>query len=222
MRSLVRIGIAINFLILNLYIPNIVGPTAALATGSNAGSNTGNFFDDFSSPAPQPTPASYPTAAFDPFTQQPHYAAPVPQPSAVPVQNMNSFNAMAGGSHYGQYPSPVYQVGQQSAHFDQRDVSMNNSSNTTGLQQAQDPAQDAQDFGDFEGFKPAAPVAKSRPVNDWSNLVNLDDMNSKSETKNSSSHGKKNDGNDSFSGLDGFSKPQQNSVGYLLLLFFEI
>ena len=163
-----------------------------------------NFFDGFVSAAPV-APAAPPAAvAFDPFAPQPHHSVPVQNPS-------NNFSHGAAMPLQGQYPAqtpaPVPNFAPQPGYPGGVSYPL------AQQQPVVSQAADVQDFGDFESAKPAAPAAKSKPVkNDWSSLVNLDNMQTVSKLNGGSSQEKKNDGQDSFKGLDGFSKPQQNAV----------
>jgi hypothetical protein len=155
--------------------------------------------------------------AFDPFAASPQnsqfgqfvsaapvsYAQPV---SATPVNQsqygfQNQFQNAAPAHVNPSYSTPQVNYG------------ANNSNNFGSFQQAPAPApQENQDFGDFESAKPVVPVkAKAAAVDNWSNLVNLSDIKSKNDVTASSSAPKDKAGygnQDSFSGLDGFSKPQ--------------
>lgn len=167
------------------------------------------FFDAFVSPTPAPAAA----ASFDPFAVQAH--------SSVPLQGGShgaQFNMQ--GQQYPPQSNPQYQM---PSYAPQPAYAVSGASYAAPApaipqqhyaQQAprSEPAIEAQDFGDFESAKPVAPVAKNKKTNDWSNLVNLDNM-SKAEPANGNGQAKKNDGfQDSFQGLDGFKRPQQHSV----------
>ena len=68
-----------------------------------------------------------------------------------------------------------------------------------------------QDFGDFESAKPV--VVAQKPADPWGTLVNLSDLKPKSEVQPGTSRANQApDHSSSFHGLDGFSKPQQNSL----------
>lgn len=163
------------------------------------------FFEGFVSAAPAPAaPVAQPApVAFDPFAPQPHHQ--------VPVQTNNNFNHGGAMPPQGQYPPQAPAPGPHYA--PQSGYPGGASYPPAQPQPAMNQATESQDFGDFESAKPAAPAVKSKPVkNDWSSLVNLDNMQTVSKSSGGSSQDKKNDGQDSFKGLDGFAKPQQNAV----------
>ena len=143
---------------------------------------------------------------YDPFAPQSHYAVPQHTASMANPTNPSDFLGQPTAQTYTTAPS---QTSVNSAIY----PSSNHS---------QPPPQpfgdfvtaEPQDFGDFESAKPAVQVTKTKPANDWSNLVNLDNMQPKMhEMSTTSESAKRHDGyRDSFQGLDGFSKPQQAAV----------
>ena len=184
--------------------------------------NTSSFgaFDPFgSAPQPQQSFQPVPVQSFDPFAPSPS----VPQP-VYPTQPALQFSPPMQQ----QQPQQMYQQPQQQIPFNQP---LNNTiSYTQPIQQQQfntppppivpiqlnppiAPAQPDNDFGDFESAKSSA-ASKTAIPNKWGDMGKLVDLGgigkNEDPKKNVSSAPNNYSQNNSFAGLDGFSKTPQN------------
>lgn len=209
--------------------------------GSNSvASNSVSDFDPFGSNTTF-TSAASPASTFDPFNaaptpapaqpaQQP-FAFPPNVPMTYPQQQpmMGSYPNVASVNNNMFSPNPSYQVPPAAMGFQPAMTNPQQQPSLQGFQPAPtsaSPASQDIDFGDFE----TAPQQKnnnSKPVVDkWGDLTKLVDLNKieKNETvsvkQTSSNAAAQNYANNSFAGLDGFSKTPQNMVSFLFMLFW--
>ena len=199
-------------------------------------------FDPFGSSAPAPGPAdlldAFTTpvapqqtapaqAAFDPFNQPAYGQQPVAYGAPQQQQQQQYGQQQMQQQQYGQ--PPPQQFNQQPQQYGQFQGF------TSAPQQAAPPVYQSAppaaapsadaDFGDFETAKPA-PAPKPAPVNKWGDLGSLVDLGGiaknappAAKQDGQSSGASAAYGNNSFAGLDGFSKTPQNMVIILLYCF---
>ena len=212
-------------------------PTAATTSFDPFGSSApaapaqAASFDPFGSSAGvfSPAPPSVPQqAAFDPFSsgqfQTPAPAIPMQQqpqfqPQAVPMQQQQfqSFQQPAVPmQQQSQFQQPMMGMQQQQQQFQPPGARIALTPPVVETPTAQSAGAE---FGDFE----SAPGTKSGPAaaaskwNDLGNLVNLGSitLNEDPKAKSSAAHTQQ----QSFAGLDGFTKSQQSMVRWYLSIF---
>lgn len=191
-------------------------PFGSSAPAPPAPSAQPSSFDPFGSSAGVFSPAAPPQAAFDPFGSS-QFQSPAPAPApALPMQQQfqqptapmqQQFQAPAAPMQQ-QFQPPAVPMQQQFQQPGARIALTQPASAPVASQPA------AAEFGDFESApaKPA-PVAAAK-WNDLGSLVNLGSitLNEDPKAKASAAHTQQ-----SFAGLDGFTKSQQSMVSSVTL-----